>query len=71
MRKGTTAESTSATVSIGWRYEKELAKKTGKKQPVIWQENQESVLSGNQKKKVFQGKGMIHYIKYLLINQVK
>lgn len=71
MRKGTRAESKSAMVSIGWRYEKELAKKIEKKQPVIWQENQESVLSGNKKKKVFQGKGMINYIKYLLINWVE
>lgn len=42
MRKGTRAESKSAAVSTGWRYEKELAKKTEKKQPVICQENQDS-----------------------------
>lgn len=56
MRKGTRAESKSAAVSTGWRYEKELAKKTEKKQPVICQENQESLLSENQRRKYFKEK---------------
>lgn len=68
MRKGTRDESEGAALSRGWGYEEELAKKTDQKQPFMWQEDQESVVSGNQKKKVFLGKGNNWPCQILLIS---